>query len=235
METGYFLVADVLGFSAMLANSSHTEFDARMSQWVELVEAATKKSGVDKFSLFSDTVFAAVPSTVEGANALINLSRLLLSEGLTNSFMVRGGIAHGTFTWGRVSYGRAIIDAHKLESRQNWVGIACQGKLPHAVELWGANRLVCYLPPMKSGLMQGQPVVSWDIPDATELIALAMKSNAVKDGEAIAWDVGEQLNNTLLFRSYLYVLQKENLDPSLFHGPLPSQALHEVLLKRAYR
>ncbi|MDX2054557.1 MAG: hypothetical protein SFV15_19305 [Polyangiaceae bacterium] len=192
IETGYFLVADVLGFSAMITNTPAAQVDSRIGQWVSLVESAKARSGVARCSLFSDTVFAAASCSVEGLSAILSFSRELLSVGLENSFMVRGGMAHGTYTWGDLSYGRAIIDAHRLERRQNWIGVSCQGAMPHAKDVWGMDRIVAHLPPMKSGPMQVQPAVAWPIPEAQELTRLVMKSNAIRDGDLLQWEIGSQ-------------------------------------------
>lgn len=233
-EAGYFLVADILGFSAVIANTAEGRIDQRIQQWASLVESARAQCGIMRCQLFSDTVFAAVPSSEDGLKCLVAFARELLTDGLKQSFLVRGGIAHGSFLWGPLIYGRAVIEAHELESRQNWIGVACQGGLPHVKNLWGWDQLVCYLPPMKSGRMQAQPVVSWRVPNSTRFTELVMLSEAVRDGEPLTWEVGAKMDNTLLFRSYLLVARQEGLDPSVFHGPLPSQALDEALTKRAY-
>lgn len=234
-ETGYFLVADILGFSAVIANTAEGRIDQRIEQWASLVESSRAQHGVMQCQLFSDTVFAAAPSSESGLKCLVDFARELLTVGLEQSFLVRGAIAHGSFVWGKLTYGRAVIEAHELESRQNWIGVACQGGLPHVKNLWGVDQLVCYLPPMKRGGMQAQPAVSWRVPDSTRLTELVMLSETVRDGDLLTWEVGEKMNNTLLFRSYLLVVRQEGLDPSVFHGPLPSQALDEALTKRAYR
>jgi hypothetical protein len=233
-ETGYFFAADVLGFSAMIVHTEPTSIDERIRQWVSIVESARSGCAVEQCQLFSDTVFSSAPSSEDGLKRLVTFARQLLTRGLEQSFLVRGGIAHGPFTWGDLIYGRAVIEAHELESRQNWIGVACQSGLPHVKMLWDVDQIVCYLPPMKRGLVQGQPVVSWKIPDSRRLTELVMLSNTVGDGDFLPWEIVEKMNNTLLFRSYLLILAHEQLDPSLFHGPLPSQLLDEVISKRAY-
>jgi hypothetical protein len=234
-ESGYFFVADLLGFSAMIINLQKTAMDERMCQWVSLVESARTRCAVQRCQLFSDTVFSSAPSSEDGLKSLVAFARELLTIGLEHSFLVRGGIAHGSFTWGELTYGRAVIEAHEVETRQNWIGVACQGGLPHVRTLGGVDQIVCYLPPMKHGRVQAQPAVSWKIPDSKRLTELAMLSDTVPDGDYLTWEVAEKLNNTLLFRSYLLVLSRERLDPSLFHGSLPSQLLDEVISKRSYR
>ncbi len=191
METGYFLVADVLGFSGMIANTGAGRVDGRIRQWVSLVESEKTASGVARCHLFSDTVFASAPPTSERLKALTVFARGLLTTGLENSFMVRGGIATGSFTWGELTYGRAIIEAHKLESRQNWIGVCCQAGLPHIRDLWGLNSIVCYVPPMKSGPMRAHPAIAWSIPDAKRFEELVLKSDAIKEGELLSWEIGE--------------------------------------------
>jgi len=233
-EIGYFFVADVLGFSEFMLNTESVSIDARIGQWVSVVESAKAICGVERCKVFSDTIFSCAPSSEGGLKDLVAFARELLTRSLEHSFLVRGGIAHGLFTWGDLIYGRAVIEAHRLETRQNWIGVACQGGLPHVKTLWGVDQVVCYLPPMKQGLMKAMPAISWKIPDSKRLTELVMSSNTIRDGDFLTWEIGEKISNTLLFRSYLLILAKESLDPSLFHGPLPSQVLDEVLSKRTY-
>jgi hypothetical protein len=135
---------------------------------------------------------------------------------------------------GTLTYGRAVVEAHELESKQKWIGVACRAGLPHVSDFWRVDELVCYVPPMKSGLVQGQPVIVWNIPDSARLTELVLRSNAIADGGLVSWEVVEKLTNTLMFRSYLRVLENERLDPARFHGPLPGQLLDEVIWKRTY-
>jgi len=192
-QTGYFLAADILGFSGVIANTPEGRLDQRIQQWASLVESSRTQHGVMECQLFSDTVFAAAPSSEGGLRCLVSFARELLTLGLEQSFLVRGAIAHGSFTWGQLTYGRAVIEAHQLESRQNWIGVACQGGIPHVNNLWGVDELVCYLPPMKGGRMQAQPAVSWRVPDATRLTELVMLSETVRDSDLLTWEIGEKM------------------------------------------
>lgn len=124
-ETGYLLVADVLGFSAMISNTPAARIEPRIEQWVSLVEHAKTRSAVSRCHLFSDTVFAATPSSEDGLRSLVSFARELLTTGAEQSFFVRGGIVHGAYSWGALTYGQAVIEAHKLEADQNWIGVAC--------------------------------------------------------------------------------------------------------------
>jgi len=230
-ETGYFLVADVLGFSATISNTPHEQIEPRIAQWVSVVEKAAADSGVERRSLFSDTVFASAPSSENGLKSLISFARDLLTRGLEDSFLVRGGIAHGTFTWGSLTYGQAVIEAYKLEADQNWIGVACQGNLPHVAKLWGYDELVVYAVPRKKSPVQTQPVVSWPIPTTERLFELFHKSNSIRDGEFVSWEVGEKLDRTIQFRTYLHLLKRTQADAAKFHGGLPSHFLDNAVSK----
>jgi hypothetical protein len=231
-ENNYFLVADILGFSRMVANLGESKIDQRINQWIDIVERARTENGIDRLQVFSDTVFASVPSTESSLGSILRFARALLTEGLRSSFPVRGGLAHGGSTWGRLTYGQAVIEAHLLESQQKWIGVTC-GDLPHKEPYWG-SLLACY-PSFIGGFVHTRPVLIWEVPESRELARLICESDTIKDGELLPWELAEKLTNTLLFRSYLTVLRGEGLDPSKFHGPLPTQAIDEVLSKKTYR
>jgi hypothetical protein len=228
-DTGYFLIADVLGFGRMVHNSPEAALDERIREWVNLVEAAASKFAVDKLQLISDTLFASVPSTIEGLAKLIDFSRELLTDGIEKSFPVRGAIVHGTFSWGRLTYGQAVIAAHELEQAQNWIGVACASGLPAISTLWSVDRLVCYPPPFKRAAIRLHPVVSWPVPSAARLMTLLMGGGLTREGEVINWNLGEKANNTILFRLYLDLLRANGVPPSQFYGTLPAHPIASAL------
>lgn len=230
-ETGYFLVADVLGFSAIVSNTQADQLETRITQWASLVDQSKARCGIQRCHLFSDTVFAATPSSEEGLRSLVAFARDLLGRGLEQRFMVRGGISHGTFTWGSLTYGQAVIAAHKLESSVNWIGVACEPALALAEKLWSYDHLVCYPAPMKAGLVQLQPVVAWTIPSTERLLELTAKSNAIRDEEKVGWEIAEKLDRTIQFRSYLHLLRRTESDPARFHGSLPAHFLDNAVSK----
>lgn len=229
---GYILVADLLGFSNIIENSSDEKLLLRISDWVQLINDVAAKSEITKHQLISDTVFAAVESNPESFGALVNFARQLLQEGIKRSFPIRGAISHGLFEWGKLIYGKAVIKAHKLEMSQNWIGITCDHQLPHLDGLWGINSVICYPPPMKSGLISVHPVISWDVPEFTSLVRYLTKGGLIKDGELIGWEWAEKVNNTVQFGMYRCFLQRQGISGHHFHGILPIQVLSQEGLTR---
>jgi hypothetical protein len=228
-DTGYFLIADVLGFGRIVRNSPDAILDDRIRDWVNLVESIAAKSGLDRFQLISDTLFMSVPSTTDELVKLLDFSRQLLSDGIEQSFPVRGAIVHGTFAWGKLTYGRALISAHELEQAQNWIGVSCAPQIPNIGNLWSIDRLICYPAPFKKAKIQLHPVVSWPVPTAERLMKLLMGGGLTKDGEVITWELGEKVNNTILFRLYLDFLRTKGVEPSKFHGLLPVHPIASIL------
>jgi hypothetical protein len=228
-DSGYFLIADVLGFGRIVHNSSDADLDTRIQAWVHLVESTASKFGIVRLQLISDTLFVAVPSSTEDLVKLVDFSRQLLANGIEQSFPVRGAIVHGTFAWGKLTYGRAVISAHELEQAQNWIGIACAPQLPGVETLWSIDRLICYPPPFKRAPIRLHPVVSWPIPDAARLMKLLMGGGLTKDGDTITWELGEKVNNTVLFRLYVDLLRAKGAAPVKFHGLLPVHPIDAVL------
>jgi hypothetical protein len=228
-DSGYFLIADVLGFGRIVHNSPDAVLDDRIQVWVNLVESTATTFGIDKLQLVSDTLFVSVPSTTDDLAKLLDFSRQLLTDGIEHSFPVRGAIVHGTFAWGKLTYGRAVISAHELEQSQNWIGIACASQLPGTDSLWSIDRLLCYPPPFKRAEIRLHPVVSWPVPAAERLMTLLMGGGLTKKGDLITWDLGEKVNNTILFRLYLDILRTKGGTPMKFHGLLPVHPIDSAI------
>lgn len=54
---------------------------------------------------------------------LIHFAKKLLEDGLSQKFPIRGAISYGQFNWGNhLVYGRAVINAYKIEKMQKWIG-----------------------------------------------------------------------------------------------------------------
>jgi len=230
-KTGYFLVADVLGFGRMILNAPEGTLDERIIEWVSLVQISAKAANIESFQLISDTVFASAPPSAEGLNSLIQFSQFLIADGLARFFPIRGAIVYGDFEWGDLTYGRAVVQAHDLEMSQNWIGIACEPGMPNVSALWHLDKLVCYIAPKKRGLVQAGPVVSWPVPPTEEFVSLIMKSNSVKDGESLSWEIMEKISNTIQFRLYVQILRQTGSSPSEFHGFFPAHALDHLRSK----
>ena len=228
----YLLVADVLGFGRIITNLPNSDLDDRIRAWVDLVESAASDFGIDRIQLISDTLFASAPSSTEGLATLLGFARQLLVNGIEASFPIRGAIAYGPFAWGTLTYGRAVIAAHELEQAQNWIGISCTNKLPddHAASLWSTDGLVVYPPPFKREKIRLHPVVSWPVPTAKRLTQLLMGGGLTSKGEAITWELGEKMTNTIIFGLYLDWLRTNDAAANRFHSEfLPVHAIASLL------
>lgn len=115
----YFLALDVLGFSRLVSNLESRELDQRIGEWVTLIDRLRTETGVADLQLLSDTVFVREHDSRDGLPRLFQFSRALLEHGIQRSFPVRGALTHGDVCWGRLTYGRPVIDAHTLERPQD--------------------------------------------------------------------------------------------------------------------
>ncbi|MFN5495694.1 MAG: hypothetical protein ACK5C3_03830 [bacterium] len=222
---GYFLTADLLGFSSIVSNSNANELPTRIGAWISLVDSAAQDAGVEKIQLISDTVFAGADSSAEGLTSLVAFARNLLNRGVCRSLPVRGAIAHGSFEWGNLTYGKAVIQSHQLESKQNWIGIACEQDLLHAEKLWHHDCLVCYPPPLKAGRVTLNPVVAWAVPQFEDLAKSLTSNGLAREEEQLGWPWAQKISNTVEFGSYLKIIRESRSDPSKFSGRLPIEAL----------
>lgn len=229
-HTGYFLVADLLGFGKIVKNSTGPTLNGRIDEWINLVDATSSLHGIKNFQLISDTLFVGAPSSVEGLSGLLSFSRELLSRGIEKSLPIRGAIVHGEYVFGKLTYGRAVIAAHELEQAQNWIGITCAPDLPDIETLWFLDLVVCYPAPLKRGPMKLHPVVSWPVPPTERLMRLLTGGGLTRGQEVITWELGEKANNTILFRLYQEILHKRKMNCSRFHGSLPAQPIEEALV-----
>lgn len=121
----YFLAVDLLGFSNMVSNLGQNKLDGRIGDWTGLVEKVKTDAGVNDLQLISDTVFVREEDSEDGLQRIIRFARSLLEKSLDRSLPIRGAITHGAVAWGKLTYGKPVIEAHKLETSQDWIGIAC--------------------------------------------------------------------------------------------------------------
>lgn len=233
---GFVLVADLLGFGSMVSNLTARGagvLDERIAEWTRLVETAAHQTGVSQFRLMSDTVFAAVGSSGEDFHRIVDFAQQLLTTGIQASFPIRGAIAGGSYVWGDLTYGDAIIRAHALEQRQNWIGVACDlDASPHLEGAWNPDRIVAYLVPMKSGHMQIMPAVAWKVPGTYDLGGLVAAGGLLREGEHLTWPVGEKLNNTAVFGIYLEQLRRRRLSGREFLGESTTHLIEDALQPR---
>lgn len=215
MEQMYCYVGDVLGFSDMVTELTSEEDKElapeqkakflpfaralRVKSWVELVTKGIDEYKIPNYHFVSDTVFAGTEYTRDGLKRLMDFSKYLLEEGIRDSLPLRGGIACGDVEWGdKISFGTAIIKAHKLETDQEWIGTCCEPDLPGLDELWDFQRVFCYPAPMKNEkLLTHRPVIAWHVPTYAEL--RNKTSECAIRHINVDWKYDTMIRNTMLF------------------------------------
>ena len=153
------------------------------------------------------------------------MAKAILNEGVIQSFPVKGAIVYGEYTWGNLVYGKAVIDAHELESQQTWVGISCANNLPHIETAWGFDSLLCYPAPKKSGSVCLHPVISWDPPEYEQLQSYLSMKGLCSKGEIMSWSWADRVQHTIAFALYKRILVGANGSPNIFRGMLPIQTI----------
>lgn len=232
----YFFMGDVLGFSNIVSNLADVELESRIKNIANLVKEAAEEAGISSqsFQLMSDTIFAYSISSVTGLESLIKFSRLLLNKGIERSVPIRGAISFGELVWNEndspTIYGKAVIDAHSLEKKQEWMGVICSLNLPHLQTL--TDHIVFYPPPMKTGKIQIYGVVRWDVPTSEQLLKYLCLDGLTKEGEHLTWEhFGYKIQNTILFGCYLKLLSAKKITAlNSFYGYLPIQVLENEIL-----
>ena len=220
----YLLVADVLGFSNIVSNLSEDEMDERINAWISMVTEIKSETGLTSLQLVSDTVFAKEDDSEDGLKRLLRFSRLLLERGIENSFPVRGGIAYGHVTWGRLIYGRAVIDAYRLERSLDWIGIGCE-RLPNLP--WSWDLICCYPVPRKAGPIGYSAAVVWTTSNSS--LREGWGSSELFDArKGVTWENQSKIMNTILFLRYVREAKHSGFPPNSFITGVPSQLNVEI-------
>lgn len=131
---------------------------------------------------------------------------------------MRGAIVHGEVAWGQLTYGKAVIQAYKIEQSLDWIGIACSPKLPRVDEMWDWDTVVVYPVPKRQGQVQVVSVVSWQVPSAKELTSLIGRKGLMKDGDILNWEILTKVERTLQFGIYLRAGKASGSNPRLFQS-----------------
>ena len=213
----FILVADILGFSNVVSNLPPDNLSERMDAWVCLVQQTKCDTKIDRVKLVSDTIFAQVADSEDGMKRLFRFSKLLLERGLENSFFIRGAISHGEASWSNeLIFGKAVLDAHRLESSLDWVGIACteiDKELP-----WSWD-LACRYPAPQKGREKvlSVPVIVWTPPDSFDILDKWDSRELHDDDTGFFWADFSKLSNTSIFFKYVRDSERKGLEPHKFH------------------
>ncbi|MGB2880792.1 hypothetical protein [Candidatus Aalborgicola defluviihabitans] len=142
----YLLLVDILGFSALVQTKGREEV-------LETIKAALKAFGrwedlnqQFKTIYFSDTfLFYQVPKGY-GSWAFLDvyaIAGFILTALLAKGIAARGAVTFGDFevidepqSGHQVYFGSALVEAHRAEQRENWIGITIEQSawMPYAAE-----------------------------------------------------------------------------------------------------
>lgn len=143
----YLLFLDILGFSQLVNTRGRDEVLAVINEALSVFDRWGRLNSEFKTIYFSDTfLFYQVPKGY-GAWAFLDvyaIGALVLTSLLAKGIPARGAISFGEFdvfdrTEGghQVYFGRALVEAHEAEQRENWIGISI---LPSAWKLYEAEK-----------------------------------------------------------------------------------------------
>ena len=228
MKDHYFLAADLLGFSSIVSNLSGPALDKRIGDWVNLVQRLGPVAPGVEIQLVSDTLFVREEGSDEGLQRLLSFSRTLLEDGISHALPVRGAITFGPVEWGELTYGKAVIEAHRLETAQDWIGVACVPKLPYLKRLWDWGRVVVYPVPMKSGAIRIHPAVAWTVPATDELCRQTLVDGLFVAGDLIPWEWQRKISHTAAFGRYLRHAEFKGATPESYGHGSPATELIDL-------
>ncbi len=235
MEDGYFFCGDVLGFKEIVMNLDSETLNKRINEWILLIEEVAKNNNIEKYQLISDSIFAALDSN-EDPTKLIKFARDLLERGVSKSFPVRGAICYGDFSWGKVVYGKAVIEAYKYEQKQNWIGILvdniCADRFASNTTNTASIGLVTYPVPMRQEKIMLFQTISWKVPTFEELakyLTCGGLGGQPGFGKVLDWDWGEKIGNTVIYGLYLMALEKNGKSREKFCGMHPVHFIDKAL------
>ena len=225
----YFMVADVLGFSNIIKNLPSAEQNDRVNNWIQIVESVKAEVEVEKTQLISDTLFAMEEDSEKGLGRMLKFARLLTDRCIGNSLPIRGAVVHGDASWGTLTYGQAVIEAHVMERSLEWIGISCSPNLPRSDKFWDWDSLVVYPVPRKGGPVQLLPAMVWDVPKVETLFSQVTKDGLFARGDHIPWEVVSKIERTVQFGMYLRRGKHRHLDPRHYQGWFPMHYLEPLL------
>jgi hypothetical protein len=130
----YLLILDILGFSQLVEQRGRDEVLTVIDDALEQFDRWARLNGQFKTIYFSDTfLFYQVPRGF-GQWAFLDvyaIGALIMTALLAKGIPVRGAISFGDFeveeressVAPQVYFGRALVEAHHAEQRENWIGI----------------------------------------------------------------------------------------------------------------
>ncbi|MBF0457560.1 MAG: hypothetical protein HQK99_06660 [Nitrospirae bacterium] len=175
-------VADILGFSSLIEQEPlskivdyyienfHNHLYSSIPDYLNLPESPTHEQivlkGLVGHAHFSDTVILySLEDTSWGHRAVILAALRILAQQLNDpALRFRIGISYGEFYCDpkkNIYVGKALIEAHKLEKKQNWCGAALTEIADTKIIDNDRQLLVSYDVPIKNGKTETHTVINW--------------------------------------------------------------------------
>jgi hypothetical protein len=232
---GYFLCADILGFASIVRNLDSQELKKRISAWTKMAGDLIGEFEMEKnYSLISDTLFVYTEGTNKELIKLLSFCNKLLETSIKCYLPIRGGVSLGDyFVLNNTPYGKAVVRAHNLEQKQNWIGIALDESVKSESEEF-SKLTICYPVPFKNGAITLCNVVKWSVPSFDELVRSSTSGGLYRGGESLSWEWMRKIVNTLEFGIYSHMLKTMQKNSNEFHGFHSLQAIDMNLRKHLY-
>lgn len=170
-------VLDVLGFKTEMGTHGLGDILDRYRRLKQMKIDASRVPVVGPGSLdievsgttiFSDSIILWCDDSIGGFQTLLTTCCSLISEALQTDWMLRGGIAFGDCVLdrgSRVFVGQPIIDAHLLETNQEWCGGSLHQSVLASAEvrdhLDKLDDLISYAVPLKDPKCQAIKALHW--------------------------------------------------------------------------
>jgi hypothetical protein len=160
---------DVLGFSARVRNTELQQLGRSYRDLLKLKRRAGNvpvirmgEGEVEEWkspsAVFSDTILFWADAEPKSAKSFLTTCSELLAKSLNAKWPLRGGIAVGECILdrnARVFIGEPIVEAHRLEEAQNWIGAAVHPSCINHSEVGAlftqGENVVQHTPPLKQG------------------------------------------------------------------------------------
>lgn len=173
-------VCDILGFSNLITHTSFYELENIHIPNLEKIyqgsipgvkkDSETQDNDKVGFAIFSDTILVySLTDDEYGLNAVKNtVLRLVAQYFRWPHYRMRAGIDYGEFYADpehNIYVGKALIEAHALEKKQEWCGVAFTKAAEKRInEIIPINRqfsLISYDVPVKNNTFEKHLVINW--------------------------------------------------------------------------
>lgn len=199
-QQAFVAIFDVLGFKDRVAAQPLPSLVSEYSQLIRIQGMANNVkvvtwSGLHSWvvgrAIFSDTILLWCDDTWDAVQTLVDAVACTISDGIDSGWPFRCGIAYGPCVMDNATslfVGQAIVDAHKTEQNQNWVGGALHPSvLNHATlgkRICGLDNIIQYPVPVKNSALRLNYAFHWGQYSTRGLREVYRLAGATRDWKA---------------------------------------------------